>query len=715
VRSGTTPGYSQLVTLINQERAHNPGRTLLLSSGDNIQGDSMMYYFKSAGLGYASDGTVLPTDMSINPLIKAFNAVGYDAWTLGNHEFNFGAEIFSTLEQANFPILQANVTDAGEYGLSAVPVEPYITKMVGPENIKVAILGIGNHRVPSYELPSNIPGLTFTDPIQAGKDYASDLQASNDVVIALTHIGFTTDPNSVEVDNNVDTYFATQVSGVDAIIGGHSHTRPDIGFGPYKYLPTFVAGPNNVPVPVTQAYRYNTNLGEIMLGLLPDGNGGYEVVSRAGRYIAVSTAATGATPEDPTILALVQPYQNLINAYNNTEIGQTLTPIDTNNAFTQETNGANLQADASVWKLESEGIEVDFHLSGAMTNRRIAETATPATPYSLKVSDMFAAMPYENSLVVMEMNGPQLKAVLERAYRNYYYYKYVPGYGGYSYYTTCMLDTDFGNQIVYNDLNPTLPNGNNVVELLIHGVPVDFADATTYYRVSTVNYLAAGACNFSDAGKTLWPLDQIVADTQYYVRDAVIEYVQDQTAPINPQIEGRLLFITDTTAPVITINAPQAKTYLNSDPLTIDFTVTDDIAGVGSVTAFLDGVPVTNGQVIKLYLFAAGTTHTLEVTAMDKAYNTSSASVTFTVETTVESMMSVVTSLYEDGEISSANVYYGLMDKLQAAAKNKKSSAAINLLNAFINQVNAQYGKAITPEAADLLIADIQWLIAQMK
>ena len=51
-------------------------------------------------------------------------------------------------------------------------------------------------------------------------------------------------------------------------------------------------------------------------------------------------------------------------------------------------------------------------------------------------------MPYENSLVVMKMNGPQLKAVLERAYRNYYYYKYVPGYGGYSYYTTCMIDTD---------------------------------------------------------------------------------------------------------------------------------------------------------------------------------------------------------------------------------------------------------------------------------
>ena len=134
-------------------------------------------------------------------------------------------------------------------------------------------------------------------------------------------------------------------------------------------------------------------------------------------------------------------------------------------------------------------------------------------------------MPYENSLVVISMNGPQLKAVLERAYRNYFYYKYVSGYGGYSYYTTCMLDTNAGNQITYNDLYPALPNGNNVISLVIGGVPVDFADASKYYNVSTVNYLAAGSCNFNDGGVTLWPLSQIVHDTQYYVRDAVIDYV----------------------------------------------------------------------------------------------------------------------------------------------------------------------------------------------
>ena len=136
----------------------------------------------------------------------------------------------------------------------------------------------------------------------------------------------------------------------------------------------------------------------------------------------------------------------LLATYNNTVVGQTTVPIDALQAFTQETNGANLQADASVYELAQHGIPVDFHLSGAMTNRKIADRCDASYPVTLKVSDMFTLMPYENSLVVMSMNGPQLKAVLERAYRNYYYYKYVPGYGGYSYYTTCMLDINAGGQ-----------------------------------------------------------------------------------------------------------------------------------------------------------------------------------------------------------------------------------------------------------------------------
>jgi hypothetical protein len=141
------------------------------------------------------------------------------------------------------------------------------------------------------------------------------------------------------------------------------------------------------------------------------------------------------------------------------------------------------------------------------------------------------------------MNGPQLKAVLERGYRNYYYYKYVSGQGGYSYYTTCMLDINSVGKITYNDTYPVLPSGNNVVSLVANGKKIDFKDAKTFYNVSTVNYLAAGSCNFNDNGVSLWPLNQIVHDTQYYVRDAVIHYISNvPNQTVSPKLESRLVF-----------------------------------------------------------------------------------------------------------------------------------------------------------------------------
>jgi hypothetical protein len=108
-----------------------------------------------------------------------------------------------------------------------------------------------------------------------------------------------------------------------------------------------------------------------------------------------------------------------------------------------------------------------------------------------------------------------------------------------------MIDIDSAGQITYADTYPMLPNGNNVVSLEANGEFVDFTDADTYYNVSTVNYLAAGSCNNNNDGVTLWPLDQIIADTQYYVRDSVAEYIQsdDTIDPINPQVEGRLVFL----------------------------------------------------------------------------------------------------------------------------------------------------------------------------
>jgi 2',3'-cyclic-nucleotide 2'-phosphodiesterase (5'-nucleotidase family) len=110
--SGSAPGYTNLATLIKQERQHNPNRTILLNAGDTIQGDAMAAYYKAAFTGLAPDGASLPISLTVNPILKAMNAMTYTAMTLGNHEFNYGSTVFvGTLRQATFPLLQANVYD----------------------------------------------------------------------------------------------------------------------------------------------------------------------------------------------------------------------------------------------------------------------------------------------------------------------------------------------------------------------------------------------------------------------------------------------------------------------------------------------------------------------------------------------------------------------------------------------------------------------------
>jgi 2',3'-cyclic-nucleotide 2'-phosphodiesterase (5'-nucleotidase family) len=503
---GTPEGFAFLASAIKAERAKNPN-ALLLDAGDTFQGNAFAQYFRNA---------------DPNPIAGGMNLLDYDAFVIGNHEFNFGPATFATmLEQLDTPILGTiNLDDDGSYGFINENIQDYINLDVNGK--KVTIFGLTNPRVYRYELPTNIPGLTFYSGLDTGFAAVPQILADEtpDILVGLTHMGYS--PYGDEIDS--DLLLAEGVAGIDVIIGGHSHSFLDPAV-----MVTSDINPDGTLV--AQAGRYALNLGKVNVGFI-DG----EVVLREGYLIPATEMSV-----DPDMGAYLQPFVDDLNAYTGTEIGQTTAPIDALNAYTEETSGANVQADAAVYELTANGIDVDFHLSGAMSNRAVGSGATPASPVTLTVDHMYTLMPYENSLLVMEMNGPQIKMVLERAYRNWWWYNQGSPWGGYSHYTTCMLATDAGNVITYTGDLATEPDGNNVASLTIDGVPVDFGDVGTYYNVSTVNYLAAGSCNFNNAGETIWPLDQIVADTQFYVRDSVIDYITAM-GTISPAIEGRLQF-----------------------------------------------------------------------------------------------------------------------------------------------------------------------------
>jgi len=506
--AGKKLGLTYMATLVKGERAKNPG-VLLLGGGDTIQGNSFAFYYRNAPGATPGGTTTLP-----NPLIAAMNMMGYNAAAFGNHEFNFGKDTFGKLVgQATFKWLAANLRDAGGYGVDFTKVQPFTFFTV--DGLKVAVLGITNPRVPNYELPSNIPGLSFVGGFETVNQYLPEIEAQHpDVVVSLNHLGYS--PYEGSRPEDTDVFLAENSSGIDAIVGAHSHTKLDPAA-----IVTSAANPAGTLI--AQSERYAGYLGKVNFGFTAKAGGGWDMVLREGRLIPAEVATA-----DAQIDAMLAPYVAEQNAYSATVIGETLVELDTRSAFSQETAASNLQADASKWVLEQAGVTVDFHLSGAMTNQYVA-TGT------LTVGSMFTLMPYENSLVVLRMSGPQLKAVLERGFFNYDLWR-----KGQARYTTCFLDTSHGAKVTFD---PTVPEAeDNVVSLFVNDKRVNFSDPDTYYNVSTVNYLAAGACQYSDAGVTLWPLGQMVADTQYYVRDAVIDYIKAHT-PVAPEVEDRVRFL----------------------------------------------------------------------------------------------------------------------------------------------------------------------------
>lgn len=160
------------------------------------------------------------------------NQMQYDAITLGNNEFKSTDDIsaqkilLERINQANFPVLCANVIDA-QTGSYLAGTQPYIIKEYG--EVKVAIFGITSTKTAFYR---QAKGWKVTDPIRAGETIVNELAGKADIILALTHIGV-----------NQDRILADKIVNISAIIGGDSHTvlsKPEI----INNIPVVQAGDN---------------------------------------------------------------------------------------------------------------------------------------------------------------------------------------------------------------------------------------------------------------------------------------------------------------------------------------------------------------------------------------------------------------------------------------------------------------------------------------
>lgn len=191
-----TGGYGVFAAWVKEVRGQNESEgvvTLLVDAGDIFA------------------GTVEGNVTRGRAVITLMNALGYDAMTLGNHEFDFG---YYNLEQlaanADFPFLGANVfrRSSGEI----LPfLRPYIIREISGR--KVALIGVTTAETPEIILPGNIDKVLFRDPVAVVRTYLKILKDEGaDVMIVLSHLG---------LEN--DRKLAEETEGIDLIIGGHSH------------------------------------------------------------------------------------------------------------------------------------------------------------------------------------------------------------------------------------------------------------------------------------------------------------------------------------------------------------------------------------------------------------------------------------------------------------------------------------------------------------
>jgi hypothetical protein len=176
----------------------------------------------------------------------------------------------------------------------------------------------------------------------------------------------------------------------------------------------------------------------------------------------------------------------------------------------------------------------------------------------------------------------------------------------------------------------------------------------------------------------------------------------------------------DKSLPALMITAPQPITYTHGITFALDYQATDAYSGLAGITATLDTQPVTNGQAIDTLALGYGM-HEFALAAQDMAGHIANRSVAFTVTATISGLMDLKHRLYAEGGIygpGAGGVVQSLDAKLDAAQRNVEAGqyqAAINNLRAFINEVEAQTDKHITPDAARLLIEDAQRIIASLS
>lgn len=425
--------------------------TLLLDAGDDVQG---YLYFTLFG------GRVE---------YEMMNRLGYDMVTIGNHEFDNGMDSL----RRNYDILKTPVLNAN-YDFSGTPLEgriqPYAIRTF--DDRKIAVIGIG----PNPEgliVDKNIQGVGYRHPYAIADNIAARLKADKkaDYAIVLSHIGY----GSNIAGEPCDSSFAKSTSHIDLIIGGHSHTEINPKVKGTKYIFTNKTGKK---VLVAQTGVYGASLGKITvdldnLGQVPQ----YELLPIDSRY---------DDRIDKSLDAWLKPYDEAIENVIRLPIVRSESELPHDS---QELNNwvADMIADIAA------GL-TDKRIDAAVTNS--GGIRQPLHKGDVSAGEIMTIVPFDNSIVVLEMDGKTLQQCLDDIVRT-------------------------GGQAVSRQLSFAASNGK-AVDVEIGGKPID---PEAVYHIATVDFVANGGDNLVSFRSGV-----VVAQSDRSMKQEFIDCLKQMTA-----------------------------------------------------------------------------------------------------------------------------------------------------------------------------------------
>ncbi|MFD8527856.1 bifunctional metallophosphatase/5'-nucleotidase [Streptosporangium canum] len=507
---GNDVGLAKVSTLVNKIRAERGAdRTLLFDSGDTIQGTPLAYY-------YAKMEPVDETG-ALHPMARAMNAIGYDAVTLGNHEFNYGLPLLATwVRQMKAPVLGANAVHA-RTGLPAYrPFTIKTMKIKGEKPVRVGVLGLTNPGVAIWD-KANVEGrLRFTDLVKSAKKWVPVIRGLGaDVVVVTAHAGdsgMSSYGGDLPVEN-ASAMVAEEVPGVDAVLFGHAHNEVT-----QKFVTNKATGRQ---VLLTEPGKWGQRLSVI----------DFQLTKERGRWAVTGKSATtlntNTVDEDPKIVALMKEQHDTTVKYVNTVVAQSKEQLSAAESPYKDTPILDY-----IQKVQTETVRkalegtADASLPVLSISAPFSRSATfPAGPVSVR--DMAGLYIYDNTLMAVKLTGAQLKDYLEYSAR--YYNQLAPdapvdlaaltnanGTPDYNY--------DQLSGVTY-DVDVAQPVGRRIAGLSYQGQPVA---ADQQFVVAINNYRQSGGGGFPHV--TTAP---VVYNAQVEIRQALIDYAT-ATGVIDP-------------------------------------------------------------------------------------------------------------------------------------------------------------------------------------